>query len=105
MKAILPALLFLATTSLLNAQTAPEAASVPKPKLTPAQVHSQAIVIDTHADTPQRFVDENYDLAEPLNGGNLNLDSANKATSARSSSPSGSSPISTRATTRGARSN
>jgi membrane dipeptidase len=80
MKAILPVLLFLTTTSLLNAQAAPEAAPVPKaiskPKLTPAQVHSQAIVIDTHADTPQRLVDENYDLAMPLNGGQLDFDAA-----------------------------
>ena len=76
MKVILPALLFLTTTSLLNAQTATQATPVPKPKLTPAQVHTQAIVIDTHADTPQRLVDENYDLAMPLNGGQINLDAA-----------------------------
>ncbi|MGB6691777.1 MAG: dipeptidase [Terracidiphilus sp.] len=43
-----------------------------------AQVQRTAIVIDTHADTPQRFVDENFDLADPLNGGNLNLDSIHK---------------------------
>ena len=47
-------------------------------KLTPEQVERSAIVIDTHADTPQRFVDENYDLADPLNGGNWNLESAQK---------------------------
>ncbi len=76
MKAILPALLFLTTTSLLNAQAAPEATPAPKPKLTPAQVHSQAIVIDTHADTPQRLVDENYDLTMPLNGGQFDFDAA-----------------------------
>ena len=35
-------------------------------------------MIDTHADTPQRFLDENFDLAGPLNGGNLNLESARK---------------------------
>jgi membrane dipeptidase len=45
---------------------------------TPDQVHRSAIVIDTHADTPQRFVDEHFDLADPLNGGNLNLDSIYK---------------------------
>jgi membrane dipeptidase len=45
---------------------------------TPDQVHRSAIVIDTHADTPQRFVDEHFDLADPLNGGNLNLDSIHK---------------------------
>jgi membrane dipeptidase len=44
----------------------------------PESVHRSAIVIDTHADTPQRFVDEHFDLADPLNGGNLNLDSIHK---------------------------
>ncbi|MGA8743106.1 MAG: dipeptidase [Terracidiphilus sp.] len=47
-------------------------------KLTPEQVERSAIVIDTHADTPQRFVDENFDLADPLKGGNWNLESAEK---------------------------
>ena len=46
----------------------------------PAQVHSSAIVIDTHADTPQRFVDENWNFTDPLNGGMLNYDSAKKGT-------------------------
>ncbi|MGA7923558.1 MAG: membrane dipeptidase, partial [Thermoplasmata archaeon] len=43
-----------------------------------AQVQKSAIVIDTHADTPQRLVDEGFDLADPLNGGNLNLVSVRK---------------------------
>ena len=43
---------------------------------TPEEVHGSALVIDTHADTPQRFVDEGFDLADPLNGGDFNLDSA-----------------------------
>ena len=59
---------------------APGRAPTPSPKttakLTPEAVHRSAIVIDTHADTPQRFLDENYDLGQPLNGGNLNLESA-----------------------------
>ena len=42
----------------------------------PADVHASAIVIDTHADTPQRFVDENWNFTDPLNGGMLNYDSA-----------------------------
>ncbi|MGB6742719.1 MAG: dipeptidase, partial [Terracidiphilus sp.] len=37
-----------------------------------------AIVIDGHADTPQRFLDERFDLGNPLNGGNFNLESARK---------------------------
>ena len=44
----------------------------------PAQVHASALVIDTHADTPQRFVDEHWNFTDPLNGGQLNLDSAQK---------------------------
>jgi membrane dipeptidase len=44
----------------------------------PADVHASAIVIDTHADTPQRFVDENWNFTDPLNGGMLNYDSAKK---------------------------
>ena len=47
-------------------------------KLTPEQVQRSAIVIDTHADTPQRFVDENFDLNDPLGDGNFNLESARK---------------------------
>jgi membrane dipeptidase len=33
-------------------------------------------IIDGHADTPQRLLDEQYDLASPLGHGNLNFDSA-----------------------------
>jgi membrane dipeptidase len=47
-------------------------------KMTPEEVQHSAIVIDTHADTPQRFVDENYDLGDALKGGNWNLESARK---------------------------
>ena len=47
-------------------------------KSTPEAVHRSALVIDTHADTPQRFLDENYDLGSPLGDGNLNLESARK---------------------------
>jgi len=44
----------------------------------PLSVHNSAIVIDTHADTPQRFVDEHWNFTDPLNGGMLNYDSAKK---------------------------
>lgn len=47
-------------------------------KLSPASVQQSAIVIDTHADTSQRFLDEHFDLSDPLNGGNFNLESARK---------------------------
>jgi len=42
----------------------------------PAQVHARAIVIDTHADTPQRFVDEHWNFTDPLGGGMLDYESA-----------------------------
>ena len=43
-----------------------------------ASVHQSAIVIDTHADTPQRFLDEHYDLGDALKGGEFNLEAAKK---------------------------
>ncbi len=45
-------------------------------KADPLAVHRGALVIDTHADTTQRFLDENWNLGDPLKGGSLNLDSA-----------------------------
>jgi membrane dipeptidase len=38
-------------------------------------VHESAIVVDTHADTPQRFLDENYDMGntEPADPGHISL--------------------------------
>ncbi len=39
-------------------------------------VHGGALVIDTHADTPQRFVDEGWDFTAELGHGHLNLASA-----------------------------
>ncbi len=70
--------LLLATALPTGAQTvpAPETTPMPKAKPTASAIHSGAIVIDTHADTTQRFVDENFDMADPLNGGQLNFDSA-----------------------------
>ena len=47
-------------------------------KVSAAAVHESAIVIDTHADTPQRFLDEHYDLGDALKGGEWNLESARK---------------------------
>jgi membrane dipeptidase len=47
-------------------------------KLTPEQVHRNALVIDTHEDTPQRYLDEHFDLSDPLNGGQINLDAIHK---------------------------
>jgi membrane dipeptidase len=41
-------------------------------------IHDSAIVVDTHADTPQRFVDENFDFGstDPKDVGHISLDKA-----------------------------
>ena len=41
-------------------------------------IHDSAIVIDTHADTPQRFVDDNFDIGstDPKDNGHISLDKA-----------------------------
>jgi membrane dipeptidase len=71
--------LLVAFPALLCAQAPVQTASKMTPKAqTSEAVHRSAIVIDTHADTPQRFVDENFDLDDPLGGGNFNLDSVRK---------------------------
>ena len=77
---ILFPLLLLALPALLFAQTPVKPYHSPMKSKSPnaAAVHQSAIVIDTHADTPQRFLDEHFDLADPLGGGNLNLDSIHK---------------------------
>lgn len=66
--------LFLALSSaLLAAQT-----DVTKISPEARRIHDSAIVIDTHADTPQRFVDENFDIGTvtPVSEGNVDLQKA-----------------------------
>jgi membrane dipeptidase len=41
-----------------------------------ASVHAGALVIDTHADTPQRFLDDQWDFTSPDGGGMISLHSA-----------------------------
>ena len=64
-----------AQTMTSNTRTATKATAG---KVSAAAVHQSAIVIDTHADTPQRFLDENYDLDDALKGGEFNRESARK---------------------------
>jgi membrane dipeptidase len=42
------------------------------------EIQNSAIVVDTHADTPQRFLDENYDIGstDPKDVGHISLDKA-----------------------------
>jgi membrane dipeptidase len=70
--------LVVALSLMVCAQTATKTSSKMTTKPNPEQVERSAIIIDTHADTPQRIADENYDLGDPLNGGNWNLESAKK---------------------------
>ena len=71
---------FLLLTLPLLAQSTAQPKAKPVTHTTPAasaaQVHRSAIVIDTHADTPQRMLDDHYDLTEPLDGGYLNFAAA-----------------------------
>jgi membrane dipeptidase len=79
MTARLASTLLLLASPVLIAQTQTASPTTMSTKTqSPAAVHRSALVIDTHADTPQRFLDEHFDLADPLNGGNLNLDSIHK---------------------------
>jgi len=43
-------------------------------------IHESALIIDTHADTPQRFLDENFDLGstDPNDVGHISLDKAKR---------------------------
>jgi membrane dipeptidase len=42
------------------------------------EIQKSAIIVDTHADTPQRFLDENYDIGstDPKDRGHISLDKA-----------------------------
>jgi len=69
-------LLILPLSAQSNAPSTPKTVTNKSAPLTVAAVHRSAIVIDTHADTPQRMLDDHYDLAAPLDGGYLNFASA-----------------------------
>src|SRR5258708_7505472 len=63
--------LFLLISAFALAQQPPSASSADSPQA----IHNSAIVIDTHADTPQRFLDENFDLGQntPVSAGHMDL--------------------------------
>src|SRR5438045_6753837 len=44
--------------------------------MTPLEVHRSALLIDTHADTTQRLLDEDFDLANPPAGDDGQIDLA-----------------------------
>jgi len=42
------------------------------------RIHAAALVIDTHADTPQRFLDEGWSFTSELGAGHINLETAQR---------------------------
>jgi membrane dipeptidase len=69
-------LFLLVLTSLAVAQVSPPGAFSISPRA--RLIHESSIVVDTHADTPQRFLDENYDIgnSDPKDPGHISLDKA-----------------------------
>jgi len=72
-KALLFSALVFLTSVLAPAQTNPQGVSARA-----RSIHDSAIVVDTHADTPQRFLDENFDIGstDPNDNGHISLDKA-----------------------------
>ena len=68
--------LFLLTFALAIAQSTPSKSENVSARV--RQIHNSAIVVDTHADTPQRFLDDNFDIGstDPKDLGHVSLDKA-----------------------------
>ncbi|HEX6494125.1 MAG TPA: dipeptidase [Acidobacteriaceae bacterium] len=62
-------------TTRIFAQTSPKPHRHATTTMTTAS-YAPDFFIDTHADTTQRMLDEQYDLADPLNGGHVNFQAA-----------------------------
>jgi len=85
MKPLFRSLLLVFLTTLVFAQNKPASRKGPHPSSThkksaaavssPQAVHQSAIIVDTHADTPQRFLDEHFDLGQntPVSDGHIDL--------------------------------
>jgi membrane dipeptidase len=66
---------------MVMSQTSAQPPDQPTPAARPTRddaraIHNSAIVVDTHADTPQRFLDENFDAAGPAGIGQFDLQKA-----------------------------
>ena len=72
--------IYLALLSFVTAVAFAQEAKSNAANVTPRarQLHNSAIVVDTHADTPQRFLDENFDIGntDPKDNGHVSLDKA-----------------------------
>ena len=67
---------FLTSSPLLMAQAKPSKKTARSSSALARQIHNSALIIDTHADTTQRLLDENFDMANPPAGDTGNLDFA-----------------------------
>jgi membrane dipeptidase len=77
-KCLFACCLLLSSLTLAQSQhkSSHKAASKTQPKPDTAQaIHQSALVIDTHADTPQRFLDDNFDIGQdtPVSEGHIDL--------------------------------
>jgi membrane dipeptidase len=74
--ALLSCLLFAAASAAAQSTNAPDTPVSAKAHA----IHDSALVIDTHADTPQRFLDEDFDLGstDPNDIGHISLDKAKR---------------------------
>src|SRR5712671_5103380 len=76
------ALTTLLFSSLAVAQSSAKASDKSNPPISARAraIHDSAIVVDTHADTPQRFLDEGFDIGstDPNDVGHLSLDKARR---------------------------
>jgi membrane dipeptidase len=72
--------LMLTVVSFAAAQTTASASSDIVVSARARQIQDSAIVVDTHADTPQRFLDEDFDIGstDPNDGGHISLDKAKR---------------------------
>jgi membrane dipeptidase len=74
---VLLSCLVLATSS-----ASPQSAAPPDETISPKAraIHDSALVVDTHADTPQRFLDEGFDMGstDPKDVGHISLDKARR---------------------------
>ena len=68
----LKSLLFAVVVSSVAVAQAPDSGISAKAR----QIHASALIVDTHADTPQRFLDEGYDIGstDPNDIGHISLD-------------------------------
>src|SRR5436190_22856346 len=76
---MLPRIVLFAVVSFLTLSSMAQTKPSRKPAKQPSsanQIHVSSLVIDSHADTTQRLLDENFDMANPPAGDPGNLDFA-----------------------------